>query len=129
MIAHFRSVHVLLLAYWGEIVQGAKERIAVLVLGEFICGRFEVISPRAFALGHLVGVARQNREDVPREELKLTFLRLMVLVGLQGFLHQLVEGAGRLRDRGVHIIGADREVVFFGIVVRHTGELLMTSVR
>jgi hypothetical protein len=34
-----------------------------------------------------------------------------------------------LRDRDVHVIRADREVIFFWIVLRHTGELLMTPVR
>ena len=117
-------------AYQGEIVQGAKERSAVLVFGKVIGGRFiRVVSPRVFTLGQLVGVARQNPEDVPREELKLALLRLMVLVGLQGFLYQLVEGPGRLGDCGVHVVRADRKVIFFGVVVGHTDKLLMTPVR
>jgi hypothetical protein len=58
VIAHFGSTHVVPLVIEGEIVQGAKEQSAVLVLGELVRDRFiEVVSPRAFTFAQLVGMA------------------------------------------------------------------------
>ena len=130
-MTRFRTAHVGT-AFGERLLNERKKRAGALLLDEFFeFTRFPVsgvISPRGVLLGPLISMARQNREYVPSEGLKLAFLVFMVLMGQQGSLDLRVEGGGRLRDRGTHIVRVDRDVIFFGIVVRHTGELLMTPV-
>ena len=77
----------------------------------------KAIGQRIFLSAQLISMARQDREDIPREELKLAFLCLVVLVGLQCFLDQLIESACSLRYCGMHVVRANRQAIFFGIVL------------
>jgi hypothetical protein len=126
VLAHFR-VNAPATCYWGEIVQRASRKLLLIYFAGI--GISGAISPGIFPFSELIGMPAENGKNVMREELKLTLFSFMVLMGLKRFLYQFIKRTGGLCDSCIDIIGSDRQVIFFGIVLRHTAALLMTRVR
>jgi hypothetical protein len=118
VIAHFRISALTLLPIGERSFKERRERDQELVFVDFVqvraIGAF-------FAIGQLVGVPSQEPKHVTGKEFEIALLRLVIFMGLERFFHKFVKGSSCLRDCGVHVVGVYREVVFFGIVLRHRG--------